>query len=47
VLFDKFKAAGNLEGGYYIMFLVCGFAYLLAWLIMHLLAPKMTRVQLD
>lgn len=47
VLFDKFKAAGNLEAGYYIMFLVCGFAYLLAWLIMHLLTPKMTRVQLD
>ena len=47
VLFDNFKAAGNIEQGYFIMFLVCGFAYLLAWLIMHLLAPKMTRVRLD
>jgi ACS family hexuronate transporter-like MFS transporter len=29
------------------MFGVCGGAYLIAWLVMHLLVPKMRRVQLD
>lgn len=43
-LFDHYKALDNLEFGYYIMFGICGAAYLLAWVIMHLLAPKMKRV---
>lgn len=47
LLFDKFKASGNLEMGYFIMFIICAFAYLLAWLIMHLLAPRMKMVKLD
>ena len=44
-LFDHFKALGNLEFGYYIMFMICGLAYLIAWVIMHVLAPKMKRVE--
>jgi MFS transporter, ACS family, hexuronate transporter len=44
-LFDHFKALGNLEFGYYIMFIICGLAYLIAWIIMHVLAPKMKRVE--
>ncbi len=44
IIFDKYKALGNLEGGYYIMFFICGFAYLIAWVIMHFLAPKMKMV---
>ena len=40
ILFDKYKLLGNIETGYYIMFFVCGFAYLAAWLIMHFLVPK-------
>jgi len=40
ILFDKYKLAGHLKTGYYIMFFICGFAYLLAWLIMHFLVPK-------
>lgn len=44
ILFDKYKALGNIETGYYIMFFVCGFAYLIAWVIMHLLVPKMKMV---
>jgi hypothetical protein len=27
--------------------MICGVSYLLAWFLMHLFAPKMTRVQLD
>ena len=41
MLFDKYKLRGNIETGYYIMFFICGFAYLVAWLIMHFLVPKM------
>ena len=44
MLFDKYKLMGNIETGYYIMFFICGFAYLIAWLIMHLLVPKMKMV---
>jgi ACS family hexuronate transporter-like MFS transporter len=45
-LFDHFKALGNIRTGYYIMFFICGSAYLIAWLVMHFLAPKMRRINL-
>jgi ACS family hexuronate transporter-like MFS transporter len=45
-LFDHFKALGNIKTGYYIMFFICGSAYLIAWLVMHFLAPKMRRINL-
>ena len=44
-LFDHYKALGEIETGYFIMFLVCGFAYLTAWLIMHFLVPKMKEIE--
>ena len=43
-LFDHYKALGKIEIGYFIMFIICSCAYLLAWLIMHFLAPKMKRI---
>lgn len=46
-LLDHFNKAGSIETGYYIMFIVCGSAYLLAWLVMHFLVPRMDRVKLD
>ena len=46
LLFDHYKAAGSIETGYYIMFIICGFAYLIAWLLMHLLLPEMKRAEL-
>jgi ACS family hexuronate transporter-like MFS transporter len=45
LLFDHYKALGKIETGYYIMFIICGLAYLTAWLIMHLLVPKMKRIE--
>src|SRR4051812_45858437 len=45
VLFDHFKALGNIETGYYIMFMVCGSAYIIAWIIMHYLAPRLRMVE--
>lgn len=44
-LFDHFKLLGKLETGYYIMFFICGFAYILAWFLMHLLVPKMKAIE--
>ena len=35
VLFDHYKAIGQLTTVYQIIFIICGFAYLLAWLILH------------
>ncbi len=39
-LLDQYKAAGNLTGGYNILFTICGFTYLVAWLIIHLLTRR-------
>ena len=45
-LFVHYRAIHRIETAYYIMFFICGGAYLLAWLIMHLLVPKMQPVVL-
>jgi ACS family hexuronate transporter-like MFS transporter len=45
-LFVHYRAIGNIEAAYYIMFIICGSAYLLAWAIMHFLVPKMRRVEI-
>ncbi len=44
LLFDHYKALGNIQTGYYIMFFICGSAYIIAWLLMRFLVPKMKRV---
>jgi ACS family hexuronate transporter-like MFS transporter len=36
-LLDTYKMAGNLQGGYNIIFTICGCTYLVAWLIIHFL----------
>ncbi|HTR29121.1 MAG TPA: MFS transporter [Puia sp.] len=46
-ILDYFTRLGNKGLGYNMIFLICGLSYLLAWLLMHLFAPKMTRVRLD
>lgn len=46
LLFDHYKALGHIETGYYIMFFVCGLAYLTAWIIMHNLVPTMKKISL-
>lgn len=43
-LFVQYRALGKIEVAYYIMFAICSGAYLLAWVVMHLLVPKMKRV---
>jgi MFS transporter, ACS family, hexuronate transporter len=43
-MFIHYQKIGKIETGYFIMFLICGGAYLLAWTVMHLLVPKMKKV---
>ena len=45
-LLDHFKTMGDIKIGYFIMFLICGSAYLLAWIIMFkILIPKMKPIE--
>ena len=46
ILLDHFKLLGSLNTGYNILFVICGSAYLLAWLVMHFLTPRMKQVNL-
>jgi len=46
MLFDHYKALGKLDTGYYIMFIICGCAYLTAWMIMHVLVPRYKRIEI-
>jgi MFS transporter, ACS family, hexuronate transporter len=46
-LLDSFKAAGNLNGGYNLLFTICGFTYLTAWTIIHLLTKNSKTVKLS
>jgi ACS family hexuronate transporter-like MFS transporter len=45
-ILETYKEAGNITAGYNIIFSLCACSYLLAWFIMHLLAPKMKPVTL-
>jgi MFS transporter, ACS family, hexuronate transporter len=43
-MFVHYESIGKIQTGYFIMFLICGGAYLLAWLIMHVMVPKMKPI---
>jgi len=45
-LLDIFKAQGNVSGGYAVLFAGCAFAYLAAFGLQHLLAPRFEMVDL-
>jgi ACS family hexuronate transporter-like MFS transporter len=45
-MFVYYRSINQIETAYFIMFLICGGAYLLAWLIMHFLVPKMKKIEL-
>jgi MFS transporter, ACS family, hexuronate transporter len=46
LLLQHFKDLGKVEVGYGILFVVCGSAYITAWLLMHLLVPKFKKIVL-
>jgi ACS family hexuronate transporter-like MFS transporter len=45
-LLDTYKAAGNLPGGYNVLFTLCGVTYLVTWCIIHVLTRKKGRVEM-
>nr|WP_282457499.1 MFS transporter [Chitinophaga sedimenti] len=46
-MLDHYKVLGNINTGYNLLFTICAFAYLVAWLLMHFFAPKMEMVKVD
>ena len=46
LLLDQFKAVNKLEAGYNILFIICGLAYLISLVVIHLLSPKLKPVTL-
>lgn len=40
IVLDHFKELGNINSGYNIIFVVCGCAYLFAWMVMHFIANR-------
>ena len=46
-LLDSYKAAGNLVGGYNVLFTLCGFTYLITLTIIHLLTRNKEKVKLS
>lgn len=46
-LLDTYKAAGNLVGGYNLLFTICGFTYLFALSIIHVLTRNRKKISLD
>ena len=45
-ILDFYKNAGNIVAGYNIIFIVCGSSFLLAWLCIHCLAPKLRKAEI-
>lgn len=46
-MLDHYTELGNINIGYNILFLICGCAYLVAWVIMHFFAPRMEKVVVE
>jgi ACS family hexuronate transporter-like MFS transporter len=46
-LLDGFKASGDVTAGYAVLFAICAFAYVLAFAIHHLLAPRFEPFALE
>ncbi|MFM2362077.1 MAG: hypothetical protein RLZZ316_979 [Bacteroidota bacterium] len=44
-MFVYYRSINQIETAYYIMFAVCGGAYLAGWLVMHFLVPRMKRIE--
>jgi len=47
LLFDHYKALGDIKIGYGIMFMICATAYIIAWFVMHALVPKFKKINLE
>jgi ACS family hexuronate transporter-like MFS transporter len=45
-LFDHYQALGHIQTGYTIMFSFCAVAYIIAWVVMKALVPRMKKVEI-
>lgn len=45
-LLDRFQAAGDIGAGYSVLFDICGFAYLVAFALNHILARRFDPLDL-
>jgi ACS family hexuronate transporter-like MFS transporter len=45
-ILETTKAAGHVKTGYTTLFLISGSAYIIAWVLFNLIAPKMKKVEL-
>ncbi len=46
-ILEFFKKSGHIETGYTVMFTIAACAYVLAWIIMNIFAPKVKKVVID
>lgn len=46
-ILDFFEKSGNIQSGYLVLFIISGTAYLVAWLLMRLLAPDFQRAAVE
>lgn len=44
-LLDHYKLLGNISAGYNILFIICGLAYMVAWIIIHFLTKNMKPIE--
>ena len=47
LLLEHYAGLGHIEIGYGFLFMFCGGAYLAAWMVMHLLVPRLHLIELD
>ncbi|WP_308825116.1 hypothetical protein [Sodalis praecaptivus] len=45
-MLDHFKVLGKIGLGYNVLFIICGFTYIAAWLCMRLIYPSQQKVHL-
>jgi ACS family hexuronate transporter-like MFS transporter len=46
LLLDHYNAQGAIETGYYVLFIICALAYIIAWTLFSLLVSKMPKVKI-
>ena len=45
-ILEFWEKQGQIESGYFTLFIISGSAYIIAWIAFNLIAPKMKRVEL-
>jgi len=45
ILLDAYKTGNNIQGGYNLIFVLCGLAYIIAISLFHVLSPQLKKVE--